>query len=353
MFFVYFLIDYNLQSVLFIFLLVIVSLWCIQLHVDSVSLWCIPMLHVDSVSLWCIPMLHVDSVSLWCIPMLHVDSVSLWCIQLHVDSVSLWCIPMLHVDSISLWCIPMLHVDSVSLWCIPMLHVDSVSLWCIPMLHVDSVSLWCIPMLHVDSVSLWCIPMLHVDSVSLWCIPMLHVDSVSLWCIPMLHVDSVSLWCIPMLHVDSVSLWCTVKPPIKDTSKEDKPPNKGHTICILVYTLDLYKITSERGHKGQMGGPNGVHYSEVPLYSASAKHMPRVPTHIIPWCCWWQIVDPLRRGQPRHCKDLSPTPGQCGACDAPLINIAIDLELVLMPRTTASYPQLLKLTKIKINGTWN
>ena len=29
----------------------------------------------------------------------------------------------------------------------------------------------------------------------------------------------------------------TVKPPIKDTPKEDKPPNKGHTKCILAYTL--------------------------------------------------------------------------------------------------------------------
>ena len=61
----------------------------------------------------------------------------------------------------------------------------------------------------------------------------------------------------------------TVKPPIKDTPKEDKPPSKGHTICTLVYTL--YKITSERGqplYKGQMGGPN-VHYSEVPLYMQS------------------------------------------------------------------------------------
>ena len=29
----------------------------------------------------------------------------------------------------------------------------------------------------------------------------------------------------------------TVKPPLKDTPKEDKPPNKGHTICTLVYTL--------------------------------------------------------------------------------------------------------------------
>ena len=29
----------------------------------------------------------------------------------------------------------------------------------------------------------------------------------------------------------------TVKPPIKDTLEEDKPPNKGHTKCTLVYTL--------------------------------------------------------------------------------------------------------------------
>ncbi len=48
----------------------------------------------------------------------------------------------------------------------------------------------------------------------------------------------------------------TVKPPIKDTPKEDKPPNKGQTKSTLdIYTL--YKITSERGqplYKGQNAG---------------------------------------------------------------------------------------------------
>ncbi len=29
----------------------------------------------------------------------------------------------------------------------------------------------------------------------------------------------------------------TVKPPIKDTPREDKPPNKGQTKSTLVYTL--------------------------------------------------------------------------------------------------------------------
>ena len=29
----------------------------------------------------------------------------------------------------------------------------------------------------------------------------------------------------------------TVKPPIKDTPKEDKPPNNGQTGSTLVYTL--------------------------------------------------------------------------------------------------------------------
>ena len=47
----------------------------------------------------------------------------------------------------------------------------------------------------------------------------------------------------------------TVKPPIKDTPKEDKPPNKGQAESASVYTL-YRKITSERGqplYKGQNG----------------------------------------------------------------------------------------------------
>ena len=40
----------------------------------------------------------------------------------------------------------------------------------------------------------------------------------------------------------------TVKPPIRDTPKEDKPPNKGQAESTLVYTLyGKWKITSERG----------------------------------------------------------------------------------------------------------
>ena len=53
----------------------------------------------------------------------------------------------------------------------------------------------------------------------------------------------LDLWCacgrdfalhthIPIVGGEKVHV-CTVKPPIKDTPKEDKPPNKGHNICIL------------------------------------------------------------------------------------------------------------------------
>ncbi len=42
----------------------------------------------------------------------------------------------------------------------------------------------------------------------------------------------------------------TVKPPIKDTLKEDKPPNKGQT---------------KREQQEKMLGPKCVHYLKVPL----------------------------------------------------------------------------------------
>ena len=35
-----------------------------------------------------------------------------------------------------------------------------------------------------------------------------------------------------------------MKPPIKDTLKEDKPPNKGHTKCTLVLQSNLRKRTT-------------------------------------------------------------------------------------------------------------
>ncbi len=70
-----------------------------------------------------------------------------------------------------------------------------------------------------------------------------------------------------------LSFWrvnTTVKPPIKDTPREDTPLNKGQTKSILVYTLYIYKITSERGqplYKGQNPWSQAkcVQYSEVAL----------------------------------------------------------------------------------------
>ena len=53
-----------------------------------------------------------------------------------------------------------------------------------------------------------------------------------------------------------------MKPPIKDTLKEDKPPNKGHTKSTLVHTL--YKITSERGQLTSLQRTN----EWVPMVSA-------------------------------------------------------------------------------------
>ncbi len=44
--------------------------------------------------------------------------------------------------------------------------------------------------------------------------------------------------CIASLIATEVSvIQTTVKPPIKDTPKEDKPPNKGQTKSTPVYTL--------------------------------------------------------------------------------------------------------------------
>ena len=48
---------------------------------------------------------------------------------------------------------------------------------------------------------------------------------------------------------------------------------RTHQLYSSIHTL--YKITSERGqplYKGQTGGPNGVHYSEVPLYSEATLY---------------------------------------------------------------------------------
>ena len=48
----------------------------------------------------------------------------------------------------------------------------------------------------------------------------------------------------------------SVKPPIKDTPKEDKPPNKGQAESTLVYT-HIIVITSERGQPLYKKGQNG------------------------------------------------------------------------------------------------
>ena len=41
----------------------------------------------------------------------------------------------------------------------------------------------------------------------------------------------------------------TVKPQIKDTSKEDKPLNKGQAVSTLVYTLYRKLPRAERGQR--------------------------------------------------------------------------------------------------------
>ena len=54
----------------------------------------------------------------------------------------------------------------------------------------------------------------------------------------------------------------TVKPPIKDTTKEDKPPNKGQAESILVYTLYRKSLLKEdnlsSSIKDKMAGPESV-----------------------------------------------------------------------------------------------
>ena len=53
---------------------------------------------------------------------------------------------------------------------------------------------------------------------------------------------------------------CTVKPPIKDTPKKDKPPNKGQAKSTRVYTLYRESPLKEDnlGTKDKMAGPKGV-----------------------------------------------------------------------------------------------
>ncbi len=61
----------------------------------------------------------------------------------------------------------------------------------------------------------------------------------------------------------------TVNPSIKDTPKEDKPPNKGQTKSpVVYYTLHSKQPPKEDNlsTKDKRLGPKCVHYSEVPLY---------------------------------------------------------------------------------------
>ena len=65
----------------------------------------------------------------------------------------------------------------------------------------------------------------------------------------------------------------TVKPPIKDTLKEDKPPNKGQAESALVYTLYRKPPLKEDNlsTKDKTAGPESVliksfHYMCVTYY---------------------------------------------------------------------------------------
>ena len=60
-------------------------------------------------------------------------------------------------------------------------------------------------------------------------------------------------------------LACTVKRLVKDTPKEDKPPNKGQADNTFAYTL-YKKITSEKKTKDEIADSK-----EVPLYSLVLK----------------------------------------------------------------------------------
>ncbi len=67
----------------------------------------------------------------------------------------------------------------------------------------------------------------------------------------------------------------TVKPLIKDTPKEDKPPNKGQMKIVL------YKITSKRGQplcKGQNAGSQ-----MCPLFGGPTVCMPTTILYVPAW----------------------------------------------------------------------
>ncbi len=61
----------------------------------------------------------------------------------------------------------------------------------------------------------------------------------------------------------------TVKPPIEDTPKEDKPPNKGQIRSPLVYNTKNPPNEEQPLYKGQNAGSQVEHvpYSEVRLYT--------------------------------------------------------------------------------------
>ena len=73
--------------------------------------------------------------------------------------------------------------------------------------------------------------------------PPLHQPIGTRSCKLVMHI------CIPASFI-SPRVAYTVKPPIKDTPKEDKPPNKGHTKII--------KLSVQIASKDKMLGPNSI-----------------------------------------------------------------------------------------------
>ena len=57
----------------------------------------------------------------------------------------------------------------------------------------------------------------------------------------------------------------TVKPPIKDTLKEDKPPNKGQAESTLVYRKSPLR-EDNLATRDKTACPKKCLYSEAPLY---------------------------------------------------------------------------------------
>ena len=101
------------------------------------------------------------------------------------------------------------------------------------------------------------------------------VVSTQTWSEDCMVAVSVS-WC--------VQVKCTVKPPIMDTQKEDKPPNRGQAEITRVY-YTLYRKSPLKednlSTKDKMAGPEGVlinkRYTVEPLIKATPDV--RTPLH--------------------------------------------------------------------------